>query len=1126
MNLSKDTFSAYIKAFQFQELFIDMGWNHDRIKQPIAVDDAIFLLEAVAEKSGFKILLCQANDNSQIPKYALRKKIEHKVTKLFQEHLIIYTDTAQTEQVWQLAVRQAGKPVKVTETRYKKGQSPELLYQRAGGLFFTLDEEDKITIVDVTDRVAKNFQQNNEKVTKKFYEGFKKEQLAFLGFIKGIQAQGDREWYASLMLNRLMFCCFIQKKGFLDNNRNYLQDKLTACQEQKEKAKFYSFYRAFLLTLFHQGLGAPTHSKELTVQIGNVPYLNGGLFDEHELEKLNADIDIDNAAFERLFTFFDQYEWHLDTRANASGKEINPDVIGYIFEKYINDRAQMGAYYTKEDITDYIGKNCILPYLFDETKRNYPEAFVQDGPVWNMVKESGDDYIYDAVKKGVPIGANNNSPLLFDDLPVDVRKGFVPELEQKVVDGNGPYLCDLRKDWNKPAPPAIALTTEIYREVIERRKRCADLRGKITVGEIIAISDFITCNLNIRQFAQDLLENIDDPVFIRRFYQSLTKVTILDPTCGSGAFLFAALNILEPLYEACLLRMRAYVEDEDRANAAEKKTFGHKYKFFRDTLAAVQNEQHPNQAYFIYKSIILNNLYGVDIMNEAVEIAKLRLFLKLVATVDADHHKPNLGLEPLPDVDFNIRAGNTLIGYATESALKDSLATDLIANLELPRIEEQCDIVSRAFSRYKEIQLAGSNDYQDFKTAKDELNSRLEKLTNELDVLLHKQHYSDIKFNKWRGSHKPFHWFAEFYEIIHGKNGFDVIIGNPPYVEYSKVRKEYKITGYATESSGNLYAFVIERSYALLMQKGKFGFIIPISFVCTQRMDQTQNIIIENSDLLLVSNYAERPSKLFMGAEVLLNIVLSGKGKGPCHMYSTDFIKWSSEERDFLFEKLVYAPAERLNYYTIPKYSNRIENALVNKIKKTNQTLALSFRKNSNHRIFYRIGGGRYWKIFTDFQPKFILNGNVSVSSRENYLYFANQKAGKAAIAALSSSMFYWYFILTTNCRDLNPSDLQNYPINVDNIESSILAQIIMHTDNMMSDYKTKSQMKEKISTLTGNVIYQEFYPRLSKPIIDQIDCLLAQHYGFTHEELDFIINYDIKYRMGLNKNGIEEDES
>jgi hypothetical protein len=61
----------------------------------------------------------------------------------------------------------------------------------------------------------------------------------------------------------------------------------------------------------------------------------------------------------------------------------------------------MGAYYTKEDITDYISKNCILPYLFDETKRQLSKAFTEDAELWNSVKESGDTYIYDAVKRGV-----------------------------------------------------------------------------------------------------------------------------------------------------------------------------------------------------------------------------------------------------------------------------------------------------------------------------------------------------------------------------------------------------------------------------------------------------------------------------------------------------------------------------------------------------------------------------------------------------------------------------------------------------------------------------------------------------------------------------------------------------
>src|SRR3989449_11100406 len=80
----------------------------------------------------------------------------------------------------------------------------------------------------------------------------------------------------------------------------------------------------------------------------------------------------------------------------------------------------------------------------------------------------------------------------------------------------------------------------------------------------------------------------------------------------------------------------------------------------------------PNRRYFILKSIIVNNLYGVDIMEEAVEICKLRLFLKLVAQLDSQDR-----IEPLPDIDFNIRAGNTLVGYARYADVEKAVGSKL-----------------------------------------------------------------------------------------------------------------------------------------------------------------------------------------------------------------------------------------------------------------------------------------------------------------------------------------------------------------------------------------------------------------------------------------------------------------
>src|SRR4029077_4102634 len=146
------------------------------------------------------------------------------------------------------------------------------------------------------------------------------------------------------------------------------------------------------------------------------------------------------------------------------------------------------------------------------------------------------------------------------------------------------------------------------REHIARRQRCQELRDKLLAGEVHHVNDLITYNLDLRQFAEDVIVNCEGPELLRALYQAISTVTILDPTCGSGAFLFAALNILEPLYEACLDRMEAFVED--LARSGEK----HRAEKFADFHTILQRvAAHPNRRYFIFKNIILNNLFGVDI---------------------------------------------------------------------------------------------------------------------------------------------------------------------------------------------------------------------------------------------------------------------------------------------------------------------------------------------------------------------------------------------------------------------------------------------------------------------------------------------------------------------------------
>lgn len=817
--MKRNTFNQYIKDADFRGLFIiEMGWNrfHGQAElAPIAIEDKEYRIVTVAERNGFQILACSVDE---IPTNTLCKRIDSKLRRSANDYICIFYVPRTEHQQWIAPVKTVEKRDIVT-IEYENADKADFLFSKIPDLSFDIDEQ--TTIVDVKERIQGAFAVNSEKITKDFYAGFRKEHKAFADFISGIDDQipatenRNKQWYTSVMLNRLMFCYFIQKKGFLDGNFDYLQEKLGWVQRERGENRFFkTFYRGFLSELFHGGLNSPKHSDEFENVYGRIPYLNGGMFEEHQLERDYADIDIEDDAFVRLFKFFDKWRWHLDTRITASGKDINPDVLGYIFEQYINDRAQMGAYYTKEDITEYIGKNCILPFLMDKVAETSPEAFKPDGYVWRTLRESCDRYIYDAVKKGYTADWQSR-------IPENIAIG---------LDTTKPDLLERRKDWNKKTPGAFALPTEIWRETVERLQRCEDVLAKIRKGEITHINDFITYNLDIRSFVYDLLHDADDRLFVLHFYKALQRVSILDPTCGSGAFLFAAMNILEPLYEVCIERMQ-------ELNAQNP-------NWFKPELEEIAHKYRSNIQYFIYKSIILRNLYGVDIMVEGTEIAKLRLFLKMMAVVEVDFRADNMGLDPLPDIDFNIRCGNTLVGYATEEELNNDLTWgDMFANQEFKeKVETEMQLVATTYDTFKSVQFTQSEDMETFKQAKRGLNERLAKLNELLNRRMHAA--TSLSYDEWLRTHQPFHWLAEFYQIIHDNGGFDVIIGNPPYVEYNKKDRKsgkavsdlYKIKGYKTESCGNLYAYIIERCYSISHSSSMNGYIIPSASICTPRM--------------------------------------------------------------------------------------------------------------------------------------------------------------------------------------------------------------------------------------------------------------------------------------------------
>lgn len=1084
--MNRRIFNEHITNSNFRELFIsEMGWNNPSGATSLpeyTIDKCVFRIDQIAERNGFQILQCEVKD---IPTSAVCKKLDTQIRRNAENYICIFIQKGTSHHLWAVPVKKVEKR-DIVLVEYLNAEAAGFLFEKIEGLSFELDE--RSTITDVVERVQAAFIVNSEKVTKDFYTGFKKEHTNFAKFISGIDDQiGDKDnrnkqWYTSVMLNRLMFCYFIQKKGFLDGDVDYLRHKLEWTQQERGANRFFSsFYKGFLTTLFHGGLNAPKHDRDFENVYGRIPYLNGGMFDVHQIEQDYAELDIADDAFISLFDFFDKWHWHLDDRLTATGKDINPDVLGYIFEQYINDRAQMGAYYTKEDITEYIGRNTIVPYLMDATRKHDEKPFKPNGEVWTFLKDSGDLYVFDAVKKGKGL-----------EIPEEVAIG---------LDTQQPNLLERRKHWNDRTPEAFALPTEIWRETIERLQRYNSIKAKIENGEITSINDFITYNLDIRQFVYDLLNHTNDHLLVKHFYAELQKVTILDPTCGSGAFLFAALNILEPLYEVCISRMQKFREQNPN--------------LFKDELQEIEHKYRSNIQYFIYKSIILRNLYGVDIMVEATEIAKLRLFLKMVAVVEVNKREPNLGLDPLPDIDFNIRCGNTLVGYATEAELERDLDYgDMFARQEFEeKVHDEMDKVARTFSVFKDIQLKQAEDMTSFKRAKAELKARL----NALNDLLNRHLYAatvdeHTPFENWLASHQPFHWLAEFYEIINGNGGFDVIIGNPPYVVYNEKSFEYRITHYETSECKDLYAFVIERSLGISSQGRAFGMIVPISIVSTDGFSSLRNILGSSTLTLWYSNYSMRPGKLFDGVEKHLSILMAHDGPSTTH--STKYHRWYTEGRKELFKNITYTilPMEILNIGSVPKVGNSIGVSILKKIKR-DKNMVFSSCSESDYQLFHT-RKLRYFVQFLDKAP-IIYNedGSLRVTSELKCIKYDTDDKRYAAIAIYLSTLFFWYFISHSDCRNLNKREVDMFPFSLYSYTN--VSQLSMLGHRILDNLQENSSFIEANYQKYGKLSMQIFQPRLSKVVADKIDKVLAVHYGFTEEELDFIINYDIKYRMG-----------
>ncbi|HPW38876.1 MAG TPA: Eco57I restriction-modification methylase domain-containing protein [Candidatus Syntrophosphaera sp.] len=675
-----------------------------------------------------------------------------------------------------------------------------------------------------------------EKVSALFYEEFEQEYARLKTGIKHLFGQdvsdGLKGNFALLFVIRIIFLGFVQKKGWLGGNANFIRDYLNSYDPAIHNQ---GIYQDLLTPLFFSALnsapsqknkyGFPRIPEPFKTHLVTAPYLNGGLFRSHEDYDTEALFITDKAIID-FVAFLFSFNFTLEENTLYDEElELNPEFLGIIFEKLINK--EHGAIYTPRLEVDFMCRLSLVKYL----QQNCLESISLE----------------------------------------NLYKLFFPEY------GND---------------------------------------GEQTPG------DFTDAE------AMDLLDKLE-------------TVTVCDPAIGSGAFAVGMLNVIDET--ECSI-YRHFLPDKPVSSPYERK-----------------------------KRIIFQSLYGVEVKQWAVWITQLRLWITLL--IEADDSLKRSEEPLLPSFDFKVRQGDSLIQMLgstlfpvsgegmiaadTQRKISDlvKLKTDYFNNksplqqheIELKHKALYTDILDkkkkelvRKLYKLKNVatpEVQGSIFETDIQAEIDFASRQQKRQIEELELQIRKV---DDEISQISIKNLPFVWRIDFPEIFIEKGGFDIVIGNPPYVAQEEIEdplgtikdnKRYKellrqmanqdfpqdIPIGVINGKSDLYTFFYIRGLRLLNDKGILTFICSNSWLDTKYGAWLQAFLIKNCMIyFIIDNQAKRSFK-----SVDINSIITTIGAPKIHFHDMHHAKFVVFKLPFdeciYFENLVLIDGvtEVVNYSDI-----------------------------------------------------------------------------------------------------------------------------------------------------------------------------------------------------------------
>lgn len=670
------------------------------------------------------------------------------------------------------------------------------------------------------------------------------------------------------MLTRLLFVWFIKEKKLIPEDlfelsalQNDILNEISPYHETgmfKERNKESIYYKAILQNLFFATLNCPIEGDRL--------------------DKRKRGFRTPDSNFGTLFLM--RYEKYFKDKTNFLGlvnKRV-PFLNGGLFE-CLDER---GEGEKKEEriwidgFSDNLpkGERLIVPdYLFFGVEE---EADLSD-----IVGISDKKYKHAAVKGLINI-LKSYKFTITENTPIEEDVALDPELLGKVFENllasyNPETKTTARKQTGSFYTPReivnymvdeslIAyLKNKIQEEksiYLEMGKKQVNLFGNVgKAGQHSFQADLTGSELKGKEKQLDTLLHelvsfnpgnpfANHPNTTQLIVRHLSNCTILDPACGSGAFpmgilqkMVHILQKLDPENKVWKAVQLSKAEQDSKAAFEIEDKQAREERLLEINEAFDQSINDPDYARKLF--LIENCIYGVDIQPIATQISKLRFFISLVVEQKVNAEKDNFGIRPLPNLETKFVAANTLVGVE-----KPSTQTYLFDSQELKELEVQLKKVrSKLFSaRTKDTKLK----------------------YRELDKTLREQIANELKGHGWQkaSAEKLAGWdpydqnaSSSFFDpewMFDIQDGFDVVIGNPPYIliqnipglieSIKKKYMEYKSAQYKID----LYHLFIEKGIDLLSKTGVISYITPNTFIKNKHNNQLREVIYNNCHLEIV----------------------------------------------------------------------------------------------------------------------------------------------------------------------------------------------------------------------------------------------------------------------------------